>query len=802
MMWKRVAVCLTVFIGGLLSLPSAMAMAAPALKVEAVAGFEGKAKYGKGAPLSITVENSGTSAFQGDLVIDVPFSYQTGSGVAIPLDLDAGETFSSTIAIPAVNDPGQSFGQGTAKSIFLYEGGWKKGKEIPHKGAQFITTSLVGEESRLILPMTNHVDRLAAMKKAQLPNWTGGQFVISAWGSEKFPDDGAAWGSVDFMIADEYPLSDLSKKKQEAILKWVRSGGILIVGGSENLAAEAGVFTDSLPMQLNGKSETDAAVLNAWAGTDQLDGTVSTFQTTLNSGAMPLLEDGDDVLVAYSKLGQGLVLQTAFSLGDAPLATMGGMTDVWNQLFAAGEKNLSITNRNFENPSETIVHTIGSANDLFPSFKVSAPLLFGIIVFYIILIVPVLYFILKKRDKREYAWWIIPAVALLTSISIFTYGAKDRIGRAQIQHSAVLNVESDGTLTGYYAESILSNKSGDFTFTAPAGTEMYAEMPMDMFTSNLPTVHKHAILEKDASGSTLHLRNVGYWNVATLFGTSDVDKQGEFDVALTVENKKLTGTVTNGFPFPLTDLSIWSGTQLIQIGDVGPGETLQVDETIKNSTLVPKRSLYNPYTGPGRQNADDLDQMRKDGLLQFAGDYLRLEEKPFLIGYADTRIIPVELKQGSPSVSSLTMLMQPITVQTILGDSFEVDSEMMSMTLRSQEHQFEAHPVGYVPDQYYFDEPVYIQTWQLPEQLRTEEIVWTGLELSKIQQTLYEASVLNVKTGEFEEAGSVGSIKVDRNVQDYISPDGKITVRMNFKDSRNGNEGKAPELTLNGEVAK
>lgn len=104
---------------------------------------------------------------------------------------------------------------------------------------------------------------------------------------------------------------------------------------------------------------------------------------------------------------------------------------------------------------------------------------------------------------------------------------------------------------------------------------------MDMFTSNLPSVHKQAILEKDASGSTLHLRNVGYWNVATLFGTSDVEKQGEFDVALTVENKKLTGTVTNGFPFPLTDLSIWSGTQLIPIGDIGPGRHFEWMKRLK-----------------------------------------------------------------------------------------------------------------------------------------------------------------------------------------------------------------------------
>lgn len=800
-MIKRVVVCLAVLIGGLLWVPFSMAMAAPALKVEAVVGFEGKAKYGKGAPLSITVGNSG-SAFKGDLVIDVPFNYQTGSGLAIPLDLETGETFSTNIVIPAVNDWGHYSGSGNLKSIFLYEGGWKKGKEIPHKGAQYLASSVVGKETRLILPLTDNIDRLAAMKKAQLSNWTGGQFTISKWQPEKFPEDGAAWGSVDFIIIDEYPFSDLAKKKQDAILTWVRSGGTLIVGASDNLAAEAGALTDYLPIQLKGKNKTDAAPLYKWAGVEENRGSVLAFQTELNTGGMPILEDQGNVLIAYSKVGQGQIMQTAFSVGDAPLANSDGMTAIWNQLFETGEKNLAMMNQNFENPSEAIAHTVGNVNELFPSFKVSVPLIFGIILVYLILIIPVLYFILKRKDKREHAWWIIPAIALLTSIGIFTYGAKDRIGRAQIQHTAVLNVESDGSLSGYYAESLLSNKSGDFTFTAPTGINMYAEMRRDMFSSNIPSVHKHAILEKDANGSTMHLRNVGYWNVATMFGTANIEKQGEFNVQMAVEDKKLTGTVTNEFPFPLTDVSIWSGNKLILLGDLGPGETLQVNETLKSSTLVPKRSLYNPYSGLNQQNLDDLEQMRKDGLIYFAGDYLPPIDKPYLVGYADTQIIPVELEKATPIVSSMTMLLQPIAVQTVFGDTFSVDPDMMSMTLRGQEHQIEAHSVGYVPNQYYFDETVYVQTWQLPDELQTTEITWTELELSNIQKKLYDVSLLNIKTGDFENADSAGTLKMEENIMNYISPDGKITVRMTFKDSRNGIEGKAPELTLTGEVAK
>ena len=127
-----------------------------------------------------------------------------------------------------------------------------------------------------------------------------------------------------------------------------------------------------------------------------------------------------------------------------------------------------------QSPLEAMVYSVGETNELFPSFKVSAPLLFGIIILYIILIIPVLYIVLKRKDKREYTWWLIPIIALLTSVAIFGYGAKDRIGRAQIQHTAILNVEPGGGMTGYFTESILSNKSGDFSFTAPLGTALFA----------------------------------------------------------------------------------------------------------------------------------------------------------------------------------------------------------------------------------------------------------------------------------------------------------------------------------------
>ncbi|HEX5563999.1 MAG TPA: hypothetical protein VFX34_03485, partial [Sporosarcina sp.] len=131
-MWKKqwgIIIAIFVFC---LFVPAIHASAAPELKVKVTAGFDGKAKFGKGAPISVEIENSGSSAFTGDMVIDTQQSYESGIGEVFPLDIAAGETKTVTFINQKMFDFNM-YGM-NSKSIFFYEGGWKKGKEINHKG--------------------------------------------------------------------------------------------------------------------------------------------------------------------------------------------------------------------------------------------------------------------------------------------------------------------------------------------------------------------------------------------------------------------------------------------------------------------------------------------------------------------------------------------------------------------------------------------------------------------------------------------------------------------------------------------
>ncbi len=88
--------------------------------------------------------------------------------------------------------------------------------------------------------------------------------MLPKLGLVHFPKEEAGWGAADFIVIDEYPIADLSASQQEALLDWVRSGGILVIGGTDNSNAEAGIFADYLPLQLKGTTEMNTEALNNW----------------------------------------------------------------------------------------------------------------------------------------------------------------------------------------------------------------------------------------------------------------------------------------------------------------------------------------------------------------------------------------------------------------------------------------------------------------------------------------------------------------------------------------------------------
>ena len=359
-------------------------------------------------------------------------------------------------------------------------------------------------------------------------------------------------------------------------------------------------------------------------------------------------------------------------------------------------------------------------------------------------------------------------------------------------------VEKDSSLQGYYSQSVLANKAGDLAFTAPKGTTLSAASERTLFNSGNSIVHKKSILEESATDSTINLRNVGYWNVGTVFGKSKINDVGQYTIDLAVNDKNLTGTVTNDFSFELKDVSIWSGNILIPIGDIAPGESIQINEQLKTTTLIPRNPTNNMMNQP-QVNNDDLMAMRKNSLLAFSGENIQTAEKPALIGYANAQIIPVTLEEKKVKNSSLTMIIQPIEVDFTFKGKVVIEEDLLGLTIRVNEDGFGTHVISQPREEGYYEGNEYLQSWQLPEQLLEKEVNWISIKISNINQQLYTSKLLNVKTGKFEKVDTKDLV-ITEQLRDYISEDGKLVNRVEFLKEQYGEFPDLPKIELTGEV--
>ena len=102
------------------------------------------------------------------------------------------------------------------------------------------------------------------------------------------------------------------------------------------------------------------------------------------------------ILAGKKQVGSGTIIQTTFSLGDAPLSTDPVYSDLIS-IYIAVSTSEKYTSMYGYNAKDQLVYDLGETNSLFSSFKVSTPLMIGIVVVYMILIRSFALYIFEKK---------------------------------------------------------------------------------------------------------------------------------------------------------------------------------------------------------------------------------------------------------------------------------------------------------------------------------------------------------------------------------------------------------------------
>jgi uncharacterized membrane protein YhaH (DUF805 family) len=752
-------------------------------------GLDGKVKRGEGFPTSITLENKG-EAFRGDLLIQYNPSYNTGGAITIHVDLPEGSTKTYQVSVPGLIEDSQSYYQ-NQPTIHLYKGDWDKGNEVSFKGENSLKPKYIDPNDQVVGILSENYDRLKELRT--LPS-----IAMLPLTKDQLPKQGVGLEMLDFLVIDEYAVSQLEEEQQLAIQEWIRYGGILVAGGAPDASGSYGSLYHLLPMKMEEEKIGTTGFLLTAKHTDIPFKEIPIFTGAIEKGS-EVLQTSSDQPAAIKKLyGNGMILQTSFSLGDQPLSSWVGYSAWFENFMKEAHQNSVMSSRYGQDLYDQLYWEFAEQNEFFPASNYTLTELMAIMLIYLIIIVPVLYLVLKRLDKREHSWWVIPSLAIIMSAIVFGLGAKDRISEPQLNQMGIYKMK-DGVLTGLQASTLLSNRSGDYKLAIPKEQYRAVQHANNSFTVD-PTLG--AVMVEKRKEKEIIFNNVGYWSSKTIYGKAQKETEGGFTVDLSLKNNQLTGTIQNAYPYDFEEIFIWSGNKKVKIGPLKAGETLQVNQKIAQSFLTGPAMLNNSGMYPGSQA--DLEKMKIERLQYAAGVFLNGDSnnQPLIGGITKEAIVDVNIVGKDEKQNNLNLIISPFAAESDFLGKFSLTTEMLNTRVDVINGIVHEKGINGVPNEMIMEDGEYDYVLQLPEQVRGKNITFESVKLQMNGQSL-QLSILNHKTGKYlpikKDQRSL-SLDQDDQVDQFFSKNGELFIKVH-KNTNNGDPYVyLPQVTVKGEV--
>lgn len=760
------------------------------LEVKVEFGVDNKVQMGKGHQIRIELVNKG-DATKGDIVVFSSPTYNMAGSYLIPVEIEAGGSKTLELAVKGTSDHMSYNYSGTRNDfVSFYEGGVEKGKEVKLKGNANAQPRYIGDNRVVLGVLSNNHDAVNFLKLVKYQNESMELLNIN---SENIPNESYGLELFDVLLVHDFPLATLTAPQQEAIKDWVNNGGSLIFDTKVGLSQDLGNLQEF--QLLDPTDETSLLKLNEKSSFPDLPIFTGNI---IKEDATVLTRDGETPITLMMNAGTGTVTQITSNLASPLFGEWSELNTWWSSVL---QKVTTKSPNHYKMPvMEELSHQLSPIGEAFPGSIVSVPLLIGAFAIYLILVIPVLYIILKRTDKREQAWWIIPAVAIFTSVAVFGIGAKDRISGTQVNESSILLLDNETeTASGYGVASILTNSGGDYKMETGENTTLF---PMTYgYNENFELMRNYAYVSSLSQGTEIKFNNVEYWSTRTSIGNVNALPLGKIEHAISMKDGKVQGTISNQMQYELKDAFILSGRNSEPLGDIKAGETVDLEYEVSggnvaNALTAPSsasatkafpnfQSYYNQGPGANQIEKHELEDYKKFQMLDLLvnrKDIFSIASQPILVGYVTDGVMntKVDGKSGKSNASHLVVL--PITITNSGGGSFSFTEEHLSPSVEVAEGEtgmVHHNGLEFGETYVFLGGGTYDFTYSLPDmvEITKDEMREVKLKL-RTRDGSVEYYIFNHKTGEAELLENKSSITLEGNLLDYFNEQGGITVRL------------------------
>ena len=630
--------------------------AAEGLTMEARALLDGHARIGSWMAIDVHITNAGP-AIVGELRLAGGVQGKTRFGTPVDLPTQSDKTYRLYAQPPAF---------GRELTIDLVEGS--------STVATTKTAFAVHDAQQLVVGIVAERPGEIVGGMDLLPNQNQVAPLTVALGIADLPERVEAWSTLDRLVWQDTDASLLSSLQLDSLRGWVAGGGRLVIVGGTSGPSSLSAFPDTiLPFRPTATTDVAPASLAGLLGEVPAEARDLPALSGETLGGRSMATSGDRIIAAERAYGSGAVTIVGFDPTVDWIAETNVGEGLWRRLLPARVNGGPVVGDDSQ---------IVSAASQLPTLAL--PPIGGLIALlgaYILLIGPINYLVLKRLDKREWAWVTMPALIVAFAVGAYGFGSVLRGSEVIVNEVAIVRGApgaTEGTAQAYL--SVFSPSRGTYQLRVPGGALLSAPVSGDFFGGDASSATLDIL-----QGDPARIRDlgVGFGSLRTVRAETAVDVP-LIAVELRLVDGRLKGTVSNQSTAVLRAPAVVLGSTVQTLDDLAPGASVQVDVPLAPNQFGQQLSdrIVGPamFGDPGQLGEDAarlyarraiIDQLTFDPNFGFTGQLPA--DGPVVLGWADEGLIDVEIEGQTPRRTGNVLYFLPAELQVTGATKFGTD---------------------------------------------------------------------------------------------------------------------------------
>jgi hypothetical protein len=529
---------------------------------------------------------------------------------------------------------------------------------------------------------------VAALGRLRDPS--GPQPAVVQLGPADLPDRPEAWSVLDRLVWQDVDAGQLSPEQQAALRTWLAGGGRLaIVGGTGGLGLLAGFADELLPFRPTATIDIDPdAVRNLLGGTVPRGAEpLPALAGTPAPGARALATSGDRAFVADRPFGSGAVTLTGIDPSTPWLAESTSVDVLWATIVPARGTSRAPLVVGDDGPVVSLLGTMPAL--ALPSIEGLLLLIFG----YILLIGPVNYLVLRRLDRREWAWVTMPLLIVGFTVLAFGIGSALRGTDVIVNQLALVRAApgTDAAQAQVYL-GVFSPTRGSYEIGIPGGALLSAPYSGEGFGQS----GGQGLDVVQGDPARVRALAVGYGTLRAVRAEVPVTAP-LIEADLRLDGDRVVGTIRNESDRVLARPVVVLGTGAVVLPDLAPGGSAKVDlrpEPDSFGRALSERIFgAQQFTPDGRPTGDYLRDVVRRQLVDaltydpWFGSYGTLpSDAPVLLAWGEPGLLPVVVADTQPRTAGETLYYLPLGLGAAGKVSFTPD--LMRSSLVEVKAQF------------------------------------------------------------------------------------------------------------------